>query len=267
MLTSVGTLYKRPFQTAASLRKQAKCHFRKDLIRKTSLKPLARRTPNCKLALTPERSCAIRASNQFCSMLYCASAPSSARAPPRSRPRRPAAPARRRAPRLSRGSSARSAAGRRGRPPPAPRRRGSRAPRGGGSRRSPAGLRRRLKLSHVLGPVTRQHLQPLPSRDRLAVRAAEARLVEMRRIARRLHEPRVRLPHLRHELVEAFVRVEPAAHPVDRVGVGRQGPRRTTERRGLHPPGGRIVGIDEMHPNVARPPAVDPAAGGSAQTA
>src|SRR5262249_62128915 len=62
--------------------------------------------------------------------------------------------------------------------------------------RSPASLRRRLKLAHELGPVARQNLQPLPPRDRLAARATEARLVEVRPAACGLYEPRVPLPHL-----------------------------------------------------------------------
>src|SRR2546426_11738663 len=112
------------------------------------------------------------------------------------------------------------------------------------ARRSPAGLRRCLKLADVLGPVARQHFQPLSPCYRVAVRATEARLVEVSRVARRLHEPRVRLPELREELVEALVRVEPPAHLVDRVGVRRQGPGRTAERRGLNTPGGRVVEIE-----------------------
>src|SRR6267378_4192860 len=75
------------------------------------------------------------------------------------------------------------------------------------SNRSP-GSGRRLKLANVLGPVARQHLQPLPPRHGLAVRAAKAWLVEVSRVARRLHEPHVRLPDLAEELIEALVRVE-----------------------------------------------------------
>src|SRR5213594_761042 len=78
-----------------------------------------------------------------------------------------------------------------------------------------SGLGRRLKLPHVLGPVTGEHLQPLPAGHALSVGATKAGLVDVGRVPNRVSEPSVGLPHLGQQLVEALMLVQPTAHLVD----------------------------------------------------
>src|SRR5436190_1034255 len=87
---------------------------------------------------------------------------------------------------------------------------------------------------------------------------------EVGRTASGSHEPRVRLAQLRQELVEALVLVEPAAHLVHRVGVGRHRPRRPAEPRRLDAPRGGVVEVDEVHQHVPRLPAIDSSLGRAA---